>query len=149
MYMTCPHCGKAIEDKSGIEYRHSLSAGLVKCLRRLWDLGGGPLKLRQLGLTYSEESNFQKNRYWGFVAKADPTNKRGGRWLITPNGVLFLTGKYSVGKYAFSRNGYVQHRKGPMVTIHQVERANEYFLDYSEYAAKTAAESRLQTRMAL
>jgi len=124
----CPHCGALM-----VEHKHSLGVGLVESLRRIWECGGGPIKLKELKLTYNQESNFQKLRYWGLVAKADHNNKRGGEWLITPKGDLFLTGKYVVGKHAYSFRGKLTRREAPMVTIHEIDREGIYYVKYSEY----------------
>lgn len=135
-YVECPYCGELIEDKVGVMHKHSLTTGLVFCLRRLWDVGGHVDKVGELKLTYSQESNFQKNRYYGFVAKVDYNRKRGSGWLLTPNGALFLTGKYKVGKFAWSKDGYLIRREAPMVTIHDIERTEHLFVGYDEYCAR-------------
>ena len=125
---TCPYCGHR-----EVHYKHSLTAGLVQVMRILWDAGGGPIHYSKLDLSYSQASNLQKLRYFGLVAKATHTEKRSGYWLLTTNGVWFLTGKYRTRRNRWTKDGQVLYADGDPVTIHEVDRENKSFVPYEEW----------------
>lgn len=76
-------------------HKHFLSSGLVDSLIKAvsfvheHNLNDFHLQ-RDLGLNVSENNNFQKLRYWGFVAHVE--GKRGS-YLITRAGGMFLRGE--------------------------------------------------------
>lgn len=126
----CPECGHKV-----IEWRHGLTAGLVGILRRFWDCGGGPIHFSKVvGDDYSAASNLQKLRYFALLAKADQ-NKRTGEWLVTTHGRWFLTGKHKVARYAWTREGSLVRREAPFISIHDIERAGQYWVRPEEWEA--------------
>ena len=131
------------------EYKHSITAGLCGILRRAWDAGGGPLHFSELGLTYNAASNMQKLRYFGLLVPAE-REKKTGRWLVTWTGQLFLTGKHKISRHAWTRDGQVIEREAPFVSIHDIERAGQYYIRPEEWHARTRELGKnLQTRLKL
>lgn len=94
----CPHCGARMKI-----WTHSLTPGLVnilfKAIRFVKANGINEFHVHQdIGLTHFEAANFQKLRFHGLVAHADPENKRNGRWLLTLRAGQFLRGEIAVPK---------------------------------------------------
>jgi len=87
----CPTCGAKV-----VEYKHNLNRLNVRALRALYrTMGGIAVHLNEdLRLTYNEQANFQKLRYFGLVEKAYDADglRLGGRWSITNKGRLFVAG---------------------------------------------------------
>jgi len=101
----CESCGAKL-----VEYKHSLSKGLARCLYKIALYKGRAVNLNELKFTYNQQSNFQKLRYWGLVAKEDPNNLKGGKWIITRKGWQFITDEITVPKTAWSfRGDFIRH----------------------------------------
>jgi hypothetical protein len=108
----CDHCGAKI-----VEYEHGFNRGLRNCLKKLHDkavaqcrmasgmLAAGfdvPVRVKDLGLTTSEWTNFAKLRYWDLAEKviSEGTKHRGGVWRITTRGYGFVNGSYVIQETA-------------------------------------------------
>jgi len=98
----CACCGAKV-----VEYRHSFNQALAVGLWRLYTNGGGPINLKDLGLTRNQWDNFQKLRYWGLVAKAhrDDGRRINGAWLVTPTGREFIEGGASIRSRVWTYRG--------------------------------------------
>lgn len=105
-----------------VDYKHTLNAALAEGLRRIARKGGGPLNIKQLGLTRNQWDNFQKLRYWGFVAKATrPDGRRiGGAWVLTVEGKRFLDGHVSAPKNVWTHRGQAIRADGERVMFREV-----------------------------
>lgn len=132
----CPHCGAPMK-----EYSHPLTAGLCAILRRVWDVGGGPIHFSELGLTYNQCSNLQKLRYFGLLAKADHRNSKSGVWVLTGRGRWFMTGKFKIPKNAISYRGQLVRRQGQFISIHDIERAGKYYVTPEEWAERATGKA--------
>lgn len=112
----CPTCGAKT-----VEYKHGLSLPLVAGLVRLYRSGGGPVNLKDLGLTRNQWDNFQKLRYFGLVVQVyEDGRRRAGMWRITRMGQLFVEGTVSRPKHAWTFRGVLQRYEGEHLYIHQV-----------------------------
>lgn len=108
----CPMCGA-----STLEHQHSLSRALVEGLVKLAEAGGGPLNLRDLGLTRNQWDNFQKLRYFELVRQVTIDGKRKrGVWEITADGWSFLGGR-AVPRTVWTFRGEPTRRSDDTVTI--------------------------------
>lgn len=88
----CETCGAKV-----VEYRHRFNRHLAKGLGELY-LAGGEAHLSDLSLTYAQQCNFQKLRYW-FVVEMVPKEEgryRSGMWRITERGKDFVEGRICV-----------------------------------------------------
>lgn len=90
----CEHCGNLVR-----EYPHKLNKNLVKALmtfaKRLKDTNGGDFSLDSIGLSHSQQANWQKLQYFGLIER-DGDNDRVNKWSITPTGYAFLRGDIAV-----------------------------------------------------
>ena len=84
-----------------VEYRHVFNKGLAHGLYELFAAGGGPTKLRDLRLTRTQWTNFQKLRYWGLVEKT----RTDGEWKITDKGTAFVTMGTPLQKWVWTYRG--------------------------------------------
>jgi len=141
----CPHCGAKM-----MEYKFSLSKGMVAGLLKLDRAGGGPIKVGELNLTPSQYVNFQKLRYWGFIRTiADHEgNTRTGIWEITTQGKMFINGNVRYFKNAFTYRGKVTKLGGDPVAIWEVDPEYKKRLDYVREARPIVDEDG-QSRMAI
>lgn len=98
----CPHC-----EAKMVEYKHSFSKALAVGLGRLHFLGGGPINIKNLGLTRNQWDNFQKLRYWGLVAKATKQDgtRAGGEWILTQKGRDFIEHGLAITKSVWTYRG--------------------------------------------
>jgi hypothetical protein len=104
----CPHCGAKM-----VKYRHGISVPLVTGLRRLLHAGGGPINIKELGLTRNQWDNFQKLRYWGLVVQVEVDGQRKkGVWQITPQGQHFLFNEQAIPRRVWTYRGEFQHADG-------------------------------------
>lgn len=117
----CPHCGAKM-----VEYKHGLSKGILRGLYKLAARGGGPVNLNDLGLTYNQQSNFQKLRYWGLVEKVDPLSEKGGDWKITASGIAFMKCEQAQPKYAWSYRGDAVRHSTETVMFDEVTEGYKY-----------------------
>lgn len=125
----CPHCDAPI-----VEYKHGLSTGLARGLRLLAEAGGGPLNLNELGMTISQQTNFQKLRYWGLVEKSDPSSEKGGVWNITEDGWEFLRRETGMRKFVYTFRGEVVRYEGASISIDEITDGWQYRPDYAANA---------------
>lgn len=123
----CECCGAPM-----VEYKHSLSRGLLRGLYLLMRAGGGPLNLNDIELNYNQQSNFQKLKYWGLVEKSEPENAKGGVWNITEAGRGFLYGVSVLPKTAITYRGSVVGFEGDAVLVMDVTGGWWYRPDYAE-----------------
>lgn len=124
---TCEHCGAKT-----VEHSHNLNRTLARGLVKLHQAGGGPIHLRLLDLTYTEQCNFQKLQYWGLVEMAF----KSGEWKLTERGRQFAEGRLSIPKVAWTYRKEVVGHEGIHVLISDVTG------ELSRRAADYAAEAR-------
>ena len=127
----CPHCGAKME-----EYVHRLTPALVTSLRVLEKAGGGPIKLRDLGLTHSQWDNFQKLRYFELVRKVlnEDGKRRGGFWVMTMRGRAFLNGSVSVFPRVWTYRGERVRYEG--VPIRVTDVTGPHYQQRDDWAAE-------------
>lgn len=119
---TCACCGAKV-----VEYRHGLSRLLVKTLViacRQSDWGRQPFHVsNNEAFTYSEASNFQKLRYWGFVQACTDEEHKEGWWTLTPFGRDFIEGAVDAPRYVWTFRGELAsgHEDEARVVIFQVD----------------------------
>ncbi len=105
---TCACCGAKI-----VEYKHGLNTILVRALQIAWresTAGEHQFKVSDNeAFTYSERSNFQKLKYWGFVRRALGTHgePREGWWHLTDTGRAFLRGETTAPKWVRTYRGEI------------------------------------------
>lgn len=97
------------------EWWHALTPGLVsiliKAITFVKKTGVNEFHVhKDLLLNHFEASNFQKLRFHGLVAHADPDARRNGKWLITKRGGEFLRNEIAVPKKVKTfRNKVLEH----------------------------------------
>lgn len=108
----CECCGAKI-----IEYEFRFNAGLRSCLRKLAEWGDRPVKVKELGLTTSEWTNFAKLRYWGLAENemGKDSRHKGGVWGITALGLDFVHGRCHIFDTAVVCRNVVKERKGTRI----------------------------------
>jgi hypothetical protein len=84
-------------------------------LWKLFQVGGGPIQLSEIGLTNSEFANMQKLAYFGLAVRIGR-----GKWLLTRDGADFLRGHASMSETVFTRMGEVVDRSEKRVFIKDV-----------------------------
>jgi hypothetical protein len=99
----CEHC-----DAKMVSYRHAFNKGLASGLFELHISGGGPISLRNLKLTRTQWTNFQKLRYWDLVEKTGVD----GEWKITTKGNEFITSGTSIQKWVWTYRGQTDKFEG-------------------------------------
>lgn len=136
MSQICQHCQAKM-----IEYTFTFNKGLAKCLWLLRDTTG-PVEIKKLSMTRSQWTNFQKLRYWTFIAPVLGENaKKGGYWKITEAGKRFLQGRIQVPKkVVMYRNQFVRF-EGEKITFDQVNDGYLYRGDYRDQAREQLQES--------
>ena len=122
----CPYC-----DAKMVEHKHGLSKGLLRCLVKLAKAGHGDQNLNDLGMNYSQQSNFQKLKYWGIVEKADPNCAKGGEWRITERGWSFVKGEIALQKSVFTYRGAVVGYEGKKLLIEEITGGWKWRPDYA------------------
>jgi hypothetical protein len=116
----CEHCRAKM-----VEYKHSFSKALATGLWRLY-LAGGPVNIKDLGLTRNQWDNFQKLRYWGLTAQTyRPDGTRmNGVWHITEAGTAFIEQGTGISKTVWTYRGNTLRFAGSTVFFkdaHDVE----------------------------
>lgn len=90
---TCRYCNHTVR-----EYPHKLNKSLVGALiafyRRIV-LTKADVALDSIGLTHSQQANWQKLQYFGLITR-DGDTERVNKWSITNKGVAFLKGEIMV-----------------------------------------------------
>lgn len=124
----CGSCGAKL-----VEYKHSLSKGLARGLYKIAIAGGGPVNLNDLKMTLPQQTNFQKLRYWGLVQKSDPSNLKGGEWVLTHKGHDFINGKISIQKFVWTYRGKTVRFDGVEISFEHITGGYKY---RGEYAAE-------------
>jgi hypothetical protein len=84
-----------------VSYRHVFNKGLAISLFELYLSGEEPISLRNLKLTRTQWTNFQKLRYWDLVIKT----RVDGEWKITQKGIQFITAGTSIQKWVWTYRG--------------------------------------------
>lgn len=133
MSETCSECGAKT-----VEYKHTLSKGLVRALDMLSGAGGGPININRLGFTHSQAANFQKLRYWGLVAMVydEKGDRLAGVWQITPAGILFLGEVTKQHRSVWTYRSNVVRFEGPLVDMRDVDPE---YRQREDYAAEAVA----------
>lgn len=125
---TCPHCGSKM-----VEYKHSLSKGLLRALVKFARRGTGIVNLNDCNMSLSERTNFYKLKYWGLLDKASD-NERGGEWLMSALGWSFVKGETQLRKLVWSYRGAFARFDGNRVFIQDVTDGWKYRPDYAREA---------------
>jgi len=104
----CEHCGALLK-----EYWHNLTNGMVASFRRfalkVRDKGENKVHPHdEVGLSYSQQTNFSKLQYFGLIAKwvgPDGSHKT-GYWVLTSLGLEWLQGRAKVSKRVKTWRGH-------------------------------------------
>jgi hypothetical protein len=108
----CECCGAKI-----VEYKHSFNQSLADSLYKLYEAGGGPININQIGLSPVQWNNFQKLKYWGLVRKAERNDKShiGGFWELTRIGYEFIEKGFGIYKNVWTFRGKSTKYEGDTV----------------------------------
>lgn len=125
----CSCCGRKL-----VDYRHNLNPILIRDLEMLYKVGGVST-LRNLSdtfdMTLSENTNFQKLKYFGLVEKVEP-----GVYGITELGRDFIENRSSAPSWVITRNSIVIE-EGPVIFKNGVlEDTIQTKEDYQEQAER-------------
>lgn len=127
---SCTHCGAPT-----VEYKHSLSTGLARCLRAIFEAGNFA-HVGDLPLSYNDRCNFQKLRYWDLVRYADDPSgsKAGGWWALTPLGQGFVAGVYTAPKSVWTYRGSRVRYEGEQGTFATIQGPYKTRPEYAQEA---------------
>lgn len=139
----CPSCGAKT-----VEYKHGLNLLLAQALvsafygstsafRNQQLIFTKPFKVADLGLSHSQQANFQKLAYWEFVSKV------ADGWILNPRGADFVLGRAPAPRFAWTYRGKFKRYDGDDILIYEVI---EGYQVRAEYAA--AAEAHAQDEQA-
>lgn len=129
---SCPNCGSRM-----VEYTHSLSKGLVAGLKKFLEkFGDQPGEIADAGMSYTMRCNFQKLRYWDLIIKVGDPNGKGGRWRVTPAGVLFATGEREAPSKVRTFRGKWIAYDGPGVMFEKLTGGWKFRPEYSLQAIR-------------
>jgi hypothetical protein len=126
----CECCGAPL-----VEYKHSLSKGIARCLYKLAQAGGGPIKLNELPLNHTQQCNMPKLQYWGLIEKSHPDSARAGIWNITELGWSFLRAEMRINKCAITFRGNVERTEGDSVSIKDLTDGWWHKPEYVEHSS--------------
>ena len=137
----CEHCGAKV-----VEYEHTFNRGLRNCLGKLYKevIRNNPLawlgqtiRVKDLGLTTSEWTNFAKLRYWDLAEKVtgEKEKHKGGVWRLTSRGYGFVNGSCTIYERAVVCRNVVLRYEGPAIKFDgSVDPAYQHRGDYREQA---------------
>lgn len=130
----CDKCGAKV-----VEYKHSLSKGLLRCLFRMAQAGGVPVRISTLKLTHAQQANFQKLRYWNVVAKVDISDdgtaiQKDGVWKLTDLGWDFIREKIRLPKSVWTYRADVVRYDGEEILFSEVTDGYKFREQYVEDA---------------
>ena len=133
----CGECGASLRARW-----EPLSSGLVRCLIKALQAVKASNENRfhwhrDLRLSNNESHNFQKLRFHGLIAHADPSNKKSGEWLITRRGGDFLRGEVAVPKKVLVFRNTVRDHSAETVNIAAFKGAVPEFEREFDYVAFT------------
>ena len=120
-----------------VEYKHSLSKGLVRTFVRAVKRAApaSRFSFSDCGkLSYSQAANLQKLRYWELIVKAETDKERGGDWIITERGFDFLTGRITLHPKVWTYRGVVTKFEGEKKSIQDITGGWKYRIDYAREA---------------
>ena len=93
---------------------------------------------KDLTLTHSEFTNFQKLRFHALVAKTDDE----GYWLITARGGQFLRGEVPVSKTVSTFRNKVVGHSPELIWVHAFREAVRWFEKRQDFAGPATVESK-------
>jgi len=117
-----------------VEYKHSLSKGLVRAFVRVVKHVAPEQEFSFSDcefLTISQATNLHKLRYWYLISKPEKDEAKGGEWLITDLGMDFATGLIDIQPKVWTYRGTVQRFEGEPTTIEQITGGWKYRPDYA------------------
>lgn len=120
--LECECCGAQTK-----EYRHKLSKGLGESLVQFFRYGGRA-KLRDLHLSYSKRTNFQKLRYFGLVTN----DEKLAMWTLTDKGEQFVRGTIRVQEYVWTWQADPLESEGKGVLITELVPDYNHRIDYAK-----------------
>jgi hypothetical protein len=140
----CPHCGNKT-----FELAHKLSKGLINSLIKvkIHILQSNQNKvhpIKDLKLKNFEYNNFQKLRYFGFIAHYKDKNTQKyiqGEWILTKNGNRFLMGLLASPIQIRTMNNVISGKSKQRIMISDALASEDipYWDDY-----KTPTEKRVK-----
>ena len=137
--MAKKHCGAC--GAPMVEYKHSLSKSIVRCLYHFTRAGGGPINVySDLAFTHSQVCNFRKLRYWGLLEHSDPKDTRNGLWNLTEKGWSFVKGEIPCPKRVVTYRGEFVAFDGPSLFITDLTGGWWYTEDYIAHSAPVLTE---------
>jgi len=124
----CPHCGATTK-----EYRHTMSKSLARCLALAAKAGERSFNPADY-MNANQRANFQKLRYWELIEKVrdGDTRGKGGDWIITRKGWLFLSNQVDVHWLVWTFRGKRVRYEGETIKIKQVTGGWMYRGEYAE-----------------
>jgi hypothetical protein len=124
----CPHCQAKM-----VEYRHTFNKGLANGLFQLYAAGGGPISLRDLKISRTEWTNFQKLRYWELASRT----RTEGEWVLTNLGRDFIFTKTAIQKWVWTYRGSTVRFDGDTVYFNDIH--DPVFETKQDYVANSQA----------
>ena len=122
----CPHCGAKMK-----KYLHTLRSGaLADILVKFQEKTGGRGNPGKIGITNYQYNNFQKLRYWNFVAR----EHHGGIWFVTPTGRSFVAGLITAPEVVITYRGVVVEEGQTQIKIHEAKGMG--YLQREDYASQ-------------
>lgn len=126
----CSHCGAKT-----VRYPFNFNKGLAICLRKMRPHSKAPVEIKNLGLTTSQWTNFQKLKYWGLIfPHEDKGVRKGGWWFITKRGLRFLRGDITLPKTVWMYRNKLVAVEPDQVHISNVVDGYTYRVGYAKSA---------------
>ena len=116
----CPLC-----DEKMNSYWHSINIPLMDALKKLYE-AGGVAHLRDLDLTFSQKTNFQKLHYFDLA-----TTDGSGEYTITNTGVDFILGKIKIPKKIRTYRNEIVEKSDEIAGVKDVDSGFKCPADYS------------------
>jgi hypothetical protein len=131
MIKTCPHCGAKMN-----EYKFSFNKGLRSCLWKMIEARGDDhgVPIREIGLTSSEWTNFQKLRYWNLIEHVDNAESRhkGGWWKLSQTAIAFIEGRIKIPAQVIMYRNKVKSFEGQSISFADFHPGYDHRKDYKD-----------------
>jgi len=114
----CHHCNAKM-----VEYAHAFNKQMASALFVMAEQGGTIAFSEFSGrLTFNQQSNFQKIKYWDLVEKVidEDGSRKGGLWALTHKGFSFLSGMIPIQKRVITYRNEVRSFEGDTIYIQDI-----------------------------
>jgi len=129
----CECCGA-----KNVEYRHGLTASLVKALEIFIEKNEYGLSLEESGLSHTQICNFQKLRYWGLIDRIPYSSE----WYVTDSGVDFINGVSYCRRHVWTYRGEFVRFEGEFGKITDVYGGWKTRVEYAQEAVPHFSDER-------